>query len=92
MGEDGLLFARVRPMLADTLLCSSDSPSLRALPLDSLSGASYLLFFDGNLLEKDWTGRSRILHCLTSHSDARRMRPVGTEHGLRFYKHHQKCR
>ena len=47
MGEDGLLFARVRSALADTLLCSSDSPLLRALPLDNLTGVFYLLFFDG---------------------------------------------
>ena len=47
MGENGLLFARVRSALADTLLCSSDSPTLRALPLDNLSGDFYLLFFDG---------------------------------------------
>ena len=47
MGEDGLLFARVRSALADTLLCSSDSPPLRALPLDNLSGVLYLPIFDG---------------------------------------------
>ena len=47
MGEDGILFARVRSVLADTLLCFSDSPPLRALPLDNLSGVSHLLFFDG---------------------------------------------
>ena len=38
MGEDGFLFARVRSTLADTLLCSSDSPPLQLLPLDHLSG------------------------------------------------------
>ena len=47
MEEEGLLFAQVRSALADTLLCSSDSPPLRALPLDNLSGVLYLLFFDG---------------------------------------------
>ena len=46
MGKDGLLFARVRSALADTLLCSSDSPPLQALPLDNLSGVFHLLFFD----------------------------------------------
>ena len=47
MGEDGLLFTRVRSTLADTLLCSSDSPPLQALTLDNLSGVFYLLLFDG---------------------------------------------
>ena len=49
MGEDGLLFARVRSALAVTLLCFSDSPPLRAMPLDNLSAVFYMLFFDGGL-------------------------------------------
>ena len=49
MGEDGLLFAQVRSSLVITLICSSDSPSLRALPLDHLSDVFYLLFCDGGL-------------------------------------------
>ena len=51
MEEEGLLFAQVRSALADTLLCSSDSPPLRALPLDNLSGVLYLLFFDEDQVE-----------------------------------------
>ena len=34
--KDGILFARVQSALADTLICSSDSPALRASPLDNL--------------------------------------------------------
>ena len=34
-----------------------------------------------------WTGLIRIRHCPASHLDARRMRPVSIEHGLRFCKH-----
>ena len=37
---------------------------------------------------KSWTGRSRFRHCPTSHSDARSMRRVGIEHGLRFCTYH----
>ena len=46
MGEDGLLCARVQSALADILLCISSPPLLRASPLDNLSGAFNLLFFD----------------------------------------------
>ena len=91
MGEDGLLFARVRSALADTLLCSSDSHPFRALPLDNLSGF-FICFLRRRITKKSWTGRSRIRHCPTLHSSARCMRPVGFEHVLQFCKHHQQCR
>ena len=61
MGKDKLLSARVRSMLADTHLCSSDSPPLRASPLDNLSGIFYLLFFDGGSRRNSGPGGARFV-------------------------------
>ena len=62
MGEDGLLFARVRSTLADTLLCSSDSPPLRTLPFDNFSGHFLPAFLRRWITRIFWIGRSRIRH------------------------------
>ena len=56
MVEDGQLFSQVRSALADTLLCSDDSPALYILPIDRNPGVLYLLFFDRESRENPGPG------------------------------------
>ena len=66
IGEDELLFARVRSALADTLPCSAiHLPCERCRSI--ISQAFLPAFLRRWIKRKSWTGWSRIRHCPTSH-------------------------
>ncbi|CAI5715293.1 unnamed protein product [Peronospora destructor] len=84
MEEGGHLFARVQSALADTLLCC-DEPT----PLASAAGRQHFWRLLPAFLRRGVTRKSSwIRHRPTTSSDARCMRFVGIEHGVRFCRNH----
>ena len=89
MGEDGLLFARVRSALAGTLICSSDPPPLRVA---TISQALYTCF-SSTVDQEEILDRTEPDPSMSIFTFTRTLhRLEGIEHDLWFGKHRQQCR